>query len=56
MKLVTNVVKRSYPFRVTFRDGTVKEITVEAESYHSAVYALPPGKRKYEYLGDCPKL
>ena len=55
MKLVTNVVKRRYPFRVTFRDGTVKEITVVSDSYHNAVYALPGGKKEYEYLGDCPK-
>ena len=56
MKLVKNVVMHRYPFRVTFKDGRVEEITVEAESYHSAVYALPSGKRKYEYLGDAPKL
>ena len=48
--LRTNVVKKPYVFLVTFRDGREEEITVEAASYHSAVYSLPSGKKGYTLL------
>ncbi len=49
-KLVKAVVTRPYRFLVTFKDGRTEEITVEAESYHSAVYGLPKGKKKYKAI------
>lgn len=36
MKLVQNVVKRKYRFRLTLRDGTVTYQTVTAESVDAA--------------------
>lgn len=51
-RLVKNVVKRPYRFLVEFKDGRTEEVTVEAESYHSAIMCLPTGKRKYRYLGE----
>lgn len=49
-RLVKNVVKRPYRFLVEFKDGRAEQITVEAESYHSAILSLPAGKRRYKYL------
>ncbi len=53
-KLVKNVVRKPWRFRLHFEDGHTEEITVQAESYHVAVYSLPRfaevGKYKYEYL------
>lgn len=49
-RLVKNVVKRPYRFLVEFKDGRTEEITVEAESYHSAILSLPTGKRRYKCL------
>ena len=45
-----NAVLRPYTFRVVFKDGRTEEITVRAESYHSAVYSLPAGKKRYEHV------
>ena len=53
-KLRTNVVKKPWTFLLTFADGRTEEVTVESESYHNAVYALPRsadvGKYKYTLL------
>ena len=49
-RLRTNVVKKKWDFLVTYRDGREEEVTVEAESYHSAVYSLPSGKKGYKLL------
>lgn len=46
-RLVKNVAKRPYRFLVEFKDGRTEEITVEAESYHSAILSLPVGKKAY---------
>ena len=51
-KLVKNVVPRRWRFLVTYKDGREETVTVEAESYHVAVYALPSGKRKYKLLKE----
>ncbi len=53
MEIRRNVVMKRWPFRVTYSDGRVEEITVQAESYHNAIYALPKLGRhgRYEYLG-----
>ena len=51
-KLVKNVVPRRWRFMVTFKDGREEEITVEAESYHVAVYALPRGKKSYKLIQE----
>lgn len=40
-KLVQNVVKKPYVFILQFADGRTDEVTVNAESYHSAVFGLP---------------
>lgn len=50
-RLRANVVKKKWDFLVTFKDGREEEITVEAASYHSAVYSLPSGKKGYKLLG-----
>lgn len=47
-KLVTNVVKRPYKFRVTFRSGNTGTITVRAESLDAAVLLLPPNVAEYK--------
>ena len=49
-KLVTNVVKKPWRFLVTFKDGREEVLTVEAESYHAAICALPAGKKRYKRL------
>lgn len=49
-RLRTNVIKKPYVFLVTYRDGREEEITVDAESYHVAVYSLPSGKKGYKLL------
>lgn len=46
-RLVKNVAKRPYRFLVEFKDGRTEQITVEAESYHSAILSLPVGKKAY---------
>lgn len=50
-KLVTNTVKKPFTFILTFSDGRTDEVTVMADSYHSAVYGLPRfaevGRYKY---------
>lgn len=51
-KLVKAVVKRPYRFLVTFKDGRTEEVTVEAESYHSAIMGLPTGKKNYKFLDE----
>lgn len=48
--LRTNVIKKPWVFLVTFKDGREEEVTVEAESYHNAVYSLPSGKKTYKLL------
>ena len=48
--LRTNVVKKPWTFQVTFKDGREEIVTVESESYHNAVYALPSGKKGYKLL------
>lgn len=48
--LRTNVVKKKWDFLVTYRDGREEIVTVESESYHNAVYALPSGKKQYKLL------
>ena len=54
MKLIKNVVKKPFRFLLTFADGRTEEVTVEAESYNSAIFALPRfaevGRYKYEHL------
>ena len=45
-----NVVTKPYMFHVWFKDGREEDITVMAESYHSAVYSLPSGKKHYEHI------
>lgn len=56
MKLIKNVVKKPFRFLLTFLDGRTEEVTVEAESYHNAIYALPRfsevGKYKYEHWNE----
>lgn len=52
MKLTKNVVMKPWRFLVVMRDGTEQEITVQAESYHNAIYALPAGKKKYKLLSE----
>lgn len=47
-KLVTNVVKRTYKFRVTFRSGNTDTITVRAESRDAAALMLPPNVAEYK--------
>lgn len=53
-KLIKNVVTKPFRFILHFPDGRDEEITVDAESYHSAVYGLPRfadvGPYKYELL------
>ena len=51
-KTVHAVVKRPWRFLVTFKDGRQEEVTVEAESYHVAVYSLPSGKKSYKLLKE----
>lgn len=48
--LKMNVVKKPWTFLVTYRDGREEEITVEAASYHIAVYSLPSGKKGYKLI------
>ena len=53
-KLIKNVVTKSFHFILHFPDGRDEEITIDAESYQSAVYGLPRfadvGPYKYELL------
>ena len=52
-KLVTNTVKKPFYFILTFTDGRTDEVTIMADSYHSAVFGLPKfsevGRYKYSY-------
>lgn len=51
-KIVTNVVKKKYPFALTFEDGHKERIEIEAESYRAAAMLLPRfadvGKYRYK--------
>lgn len=50
-----NVITRPYTFYLIFADGHAEERTVQAESYHAAILALPPfsqaGRYKYTQIG-----
>ncbi len=56
MNIRKNVVTKPWRFLLHFSDGRTEEITVQAESYHNALYALPRfadvGKYKYEFLKE----
>lgn len=51
-KLRTNVIKKKWTFALTFTDGRMEEVEVEAESYSAAILSLPRfadvGRYKYE--------
>jgi MinD superfamily P-loop ATPase len=47
-KLVTNVIKHPYKFRVTFRGGNTDTITVHAESLDAAALLLPTNVAEYK--------
>jgi hypothetical protein len=53
-KLIKNVIPKRWRFALHFTDGRTEEVTVEAESYHVAIYALPRfadvGRYRYEPL------
>ena len=55
-RLRTNVIKKPWRFLLHFSDGRTEEITVQAESYHNALYALPRfadvGPYKYDFLKE----
>ena len=55
-KLIKNVIPKRWRFALHFTDGREEEVTVEAESYHVAVYSLPRfadvGPYKYDFLKE----
>lgn len=54
MQIRKNAIPKPYTFLLQFEDGREQQITVKAESYHSAVYGLPTfaevGRYKYKHI------
>lgn len=51
-RLIKNVVTKPFHFTLYFTDGRSEEVTVNAESFHAAVFGLPRfaevGRYRYE--------